>query len=301
MSPVEVDDAVWEGWAYLLGVLPMALVALPFIGYARTQRLQAFGRDPRLAALGLFFLLYGLASVVQSGGVVAVYIGDEGPGFQEAVRCVADEGNGTMRCTQGAPPAFGASPTAASGPWPAGAPANGNGTAGEPWPGGPDGNGTGNGTWSWAPGEGRRIDRIFTVPVQRMWPFWLHHGLALAALAAASFAYLRPASLEGNGHGSVAPAVVGIGALPTIVVASAILQTAEALLALVPAVLAAVNWRRRRTPGSLQVAAGFALLAASHLAALAVVVVRPLVLVPVFDLLALAGIATLVLAVPRGP
>lgn len=295
MSPPRVEGFVWEGWAYLLVLLPMALVALPFIGYARTQRLQAFGRDPRLASLGLFFLLYGLASVVQSGGVVAVYIGDGGPGFEEAVQCVTDQANGTVHCTRGEPPFLATGPAASTPAWGSGAPANG--TTG-PW--GTQGNGTDNGTWAWEPGAGQRIDRIFTVPVQRMWPFWLHHGLVIVALAVASFAYLRPAGSEGNG-GMAAGGAVGFAALPAVVVASAVLQTAEALLALVPAVLAAVNWRRRRTPGSLQVAAGFALLAASHLAALAVVVVRPLVLVPLFDLLALAGIATLVLAMPRGP
>jgi hypothetical protein len=278
---------VWEWAFYLASLLPMALVALPFIGYARTQRLQGFARDPRLAALGLFFLLYGLASVVQTGGLVAVYIGDGPPPFSGhegdggAIHCITDDANGTVHCTRSSPGSSGDLNTSKPAP--------------------PGRNGTGEFRY--------RIEDRLTVPVQRLWTFWLHHGLVLASLAVASYAYIRPSREDRHGDGGNGGTGGSGGAsngkmlvaLPFLVLANAVLQSLEAILALMPAVLAFINWRSRRTPGSLQVALGFALLALAHIAVLGVFIVRPLVFVPVFDLLALAGIATLVFAVPRGP
>lgn len=250
-------------WLFpLLSLLSMALVALPFIGYARTQRLQGVMRDPRLAALGLFFLLYGLAAVVQSGGMVAVWASDEGP--------FPPPGTGARIGPEG----MGENGTATIG-----AAANERSFAVAA------GNGTGNGTF---------VDQ-FVFHVRTPWTFWLHHGLVIAALAVASFAYVRPAQ-----------GMAAMAAMPVVFATHAVLQTVEAVLALLPAVLAFLNWRARRTRGSLQVALGFWLLAVSHIASVAFVLARtdlsfrPLFAVPLFELFALAGITTLVLAVPRG-
>ena len=228
----------------LLWGLSLALAVLPFIGYGRTQRLQGFVRDPRLAALGWFFLLYGIAAIVQSGGAVVFFHGEAA-------------GNATAFPVNGTPgPEFAVHAE----------------------------NGTGAGGFV-------RGDR-FVVAARPAWPFWIHHGLVLAALGVVAYAYVRPAAT---------PAAAALAAVPFFLVSNAVFQSAETLLALVPTVMSTVNWRQRRTAGSLQVAVGFGLLALAHLASMGVVFLRPPVLVPLFDVLALAGISTLVLAVPRGP
>ncbi|MFA5944742.1 MAG: hypothetical protein WC876_09775, partial [Candidatus Thermoplasmatota archaeon] len=145
----------------------------------------------------------------------------------------------------------------------------------------------GNGT-----GGGLSGDR-FIVEARLGWPFWLHHILVISALAIVAYAYVRPSSLESG--------AAALAAVPFFLVSNAVLQSAEALLALVPTVMSVINWRQRRTKGSLQVAVGFGLLAVAHLAFVGVLFLRPPVIIPFFDVLALAGIATLVFAVPRGP
>jgi hypothetical protein len=233
----------------LLWTLSLALSVLPFIGYGRTQRLQGFVRDPRLAALGWFFLLYGIATLVQSGGVVVLWHGE---GLQPTPFHFNETFNGTV-----------------------------NGTAGER-----------AFHVRFTNSTGEMVRDHFAVAARPAWPFWLHHGLVLAALGVVAYAYLRPA---------VTAAAGALAAVPFFTVSNAVIQSAEMLLALVPTVVSVLNWRRRRTKGSLQVAVGFGLLALAHLASVAVVFVRPPALVPLFDVLALAGIATLVFAVPRAP
>lgn len=256
-------------WSILFLLLPLAMAILPFIGYGRTQRLQAFVRDPRLTALGWFFLLYGASAVVQSGGgFVVFYAGDPGP--DDAFTIPLNDTDGSRRDVH----------------W---GPGGGEVHVQRMDANATSGNGTMNGT------AGQRVDHIRHAlragPV--FWPFWLHHGLVIAALLVVAIAYIRPSSPTLG-----AAALAGV---PFFVVGNAMLQTVEAVLALVPFVMALLNWRQRQTRGSLQVAIGFLLLALAHLAFVPLVLTRPPALVPLFDILALAGIATLVFAVPRGP
>ncbi len=272
MSRFLVETKVAASWAFpLLLLLPVALAILPFIGYGRTQRLQAFVRDPRLTALGWFFLLYGASAIVQSGGGFVVFYSG-GPGGP-------DDGTLTLpfNATGDGDQAFGVAYGSGDRAFVV-APGDGNEAAG---------NGTGN--WT----EGPRIDRQVFRAGPALWPFWLHHALVIAALLVVAVAYVRPS----------APTLQTgmLAAVPFFVVGNAMLQTVEAVLALVPFVMTLLNWRQRRTAGSLQVALGFLLIALAHLAFVPLVLTQPPLLVPLFDILALAGIATLVFAVPRGP
>ncbi len=92
-------------------------------------------------------------------------------------------------------------------------------------------------------------------------PIWtgiLHHVLMLASLAVAVRAYGSPGRAATEG----APAAA-LG--PMLFARTGLLRMAEAGITLYIAVRALMNYRHRRNPGSLAVAAGFALFFLGHL------------------------------------
>lgn len=117
-----------------------------------------------------------------------------------------------------------------------------------------------------------------------------HHALMLASLTIAVRAFSRK-----RAPAAWVAAIVGLSFLgPSILVALAL----EGALTMYLAVRAIMNHRRRRTPGALQVAAGFLLFALGHLSFL--VFYRPGgARSPIGDVLSLLGIVLLVRLLPR--
>lgn len=118
----------------------------------------------------------------------------------------------------------------------------------------------------------------------------LHHGLLLASLGVAVDAFrARPAAAAG-----VAAATL-VGALGATVLGA---LAVEAALALYLAIRAIINHHKRKTPGALQVAAGFLLFFAGHLGYF--LFHEPAVArTPLGDLAALLGLILLVRLLPR--
>jgi len=208
----------------VLGVVPLLRAPFLFVGYARTRRLQRDVGDPRLRALGWFFLLYGLATVF----LFVLHI--TFPLEQQGI----DVGSlaGQLLLPDHAPLA------------------------------------------AWA-------------------LLWIRHALILAALLPVASAYLRrPGVLE-----STAPALLPLA------LGMMALQTFEAALALLPAVLTFRNYRGRHTRRSRDVATGFGLLAAGHLGLVLILLDPPRAvaahLIVLGQILALGGAIRLALSVPR--
>lgn len=119
--------------------------------------------------------------------------------------------------------------------------------------------------------------------------FWAHHVLLLVALAIAVAALGPPRWRQ---------ATPAAAAAPVLLAAEPILRFAETLALLYLVVVAALNHVRRRTVGSIRVAAGFLFLLAAQAGHLATT--SPLGFRPWWaEALALAGILGLLLSVPR--
>lgn len=134
------------------------------------------------------------------------------------------------------------------------------------------------------------IHGAFAGQAERVDVFLLaHHAFMLAGLAVAvqAFSHKRAAP--------VVLAAIGLEALGPFI---PVMLAAEAAMTLYLAVHAVLNHMERRTPGALQVAAGFLLFFAGHLSFF--VLHHPgAARTPLGDIFALVGIALLVALVPR--
>jgi hypothetical protein len=135
-----------------------------------------------------------------------------------------------------------------------------------------------SGAWHDAFAGAERVDALLAA----------HHALMLASLAVAVLAFRQRSA------GSVV-AAVGIALLGPLVLGA---LAAEAAMTLYLAVHAVRNHARRRSPGALQVAAGFLLFFLGHLSFL--VFYHPVaVRTPLGDVLAFVGVVLLVRLLPR--
>lgn len=117
----------------------------------------------------------------------------------------------------------------------------------------------------------------------------LHHALMLASLGVGIVAFQ---------HGRAAPVVAAAAGLAVLAPFLWVALALEAALTLYLAALAVLNHRRRRSPGALRVAAGFALFFLGHLSFF--VLYHPAgVRTPIGDVLSLVGLVILVRLLPR--
>lgn len=153
--------------------------------------------------------------------------------------------------------------------------------------------------WTWqidalmeAAREGRQVRGVRAAGIERAtWALLLHHATMLLALGVAVVAFARKPSRN------AAPAALGVVGLALVSDLVPVALALEAALTLYLAITATLNHLERRSPGALQVAAGFFLFFVGH--AVFFVAHRPGETRAVTgDVLTLVGIVLLVQVLP---